>query len=175
MSFESPQEQSIPNLGKIKMKSTDESGHREVDSWTHHRSSQATVECRGGLQEMGLLLLFDDGGILLERNSPVASGSPCSFGVKHSICEGRLYREGNVHVRAGDVTPELAPVEPAEESWTRMDDGDHDGDHDEHDQADRPEEAQESLSCSSALHSWREQEHFQTNHAVFAPCDVKCV
>ena len=43
----------------------------------------------------------------------------------------RLYREENLYnacVRTGDVTQELAPVEPAEESWTRMevDDGQHD-------------------------------------------------
>ena len=47
----------------------------------------------------------------------------------------------NAHVRTGDVTPELAPVEPAEENWTRhaeMDVGD--GDHDEQNEAVQPEE-----------------------------------
>ena len=44
----------------------------------------------------------------------------------------------NAYVRAGDVTPETALVELAEESWTRMDVDD--GDHDEQDEADQPEE-----------------------------------
>ena len=110
------------------------------------------------------------------------------FGTKFSCCFGgpsnfekkntkvwnrhgksiRLYREGNLHnayVRAGDVTPELAPVEPAEESWTRMEVDD--GDRDEQDEADQPEELRTVLAARL--------QHSQTNHAVFAPwCEV-CV
>ena len=61
--------------------------------------------------------------------------------------------------------PELAPVELAKESWTRVD-VDDGGDRDEQDEADQPDE--ESSSCSTATELER-QKHFQTNHAVFAP------
>ena len=50
------------------------------------------------------------------------------------------------YVRAGDVTPELAPVEPAEESWTRMD-VDDGGDRDEQGEADQPEELRRVLAA----------------------------
>ena len=56
--------------------------------------------------------------------------------------KGNLY---NAHVRAGDVTSELAPVEPAEESWTRMDVDD--GDRDEQGEADQPEELRRVLAA----------------------------
>ena len=58
------------------------------------------------------------------------------FFAKHIVWSRRgksvtLYREGNLYnayVRTGDVTQELAPVEPAEDRWTRMevDDGQRD-------------------------------------------------
>ena len=57
-------------------------------------------------------------------------GISSSFGKAQSL-ESSLYREGKLYsayVRTGDVTQEFAPVEPAEESWTRMevDDGQRD-------------------------------------------------
>ena len=87
----------------------------------------------------------------------------------------RLYREGNLYnayVRAGDVKPELAPVEPAEESWIRLEVDD--GDRDEQDEADQPEEPRRVLAARQPTELERQQ-HFETNHAVFAPwCEV-CV
>ena len=72
-------------------------------------------------------ILFEDGGILLERRSLVALEVRAIL-QSHKVWNRhgkniRLYREGNVCnacVRTGDVTQQLAPVEPAEESWTMM-------------------------------------------------------
>ena len=81
----------------------------------------------------------------------------------------RLYREGNLcnaYVRIGNVTQEFAPVEPAEESWTRMevDDGQHDKQEESEDQ---PEELRRVLEARQPIP--------KMNHAVFAPwCEV-CV
>ena len=75
-------------------------------------------------------------------------------------------------MRAGDVTPELAPVEPAEESWTRMEVDD--GDHDEQDEPDQPEELRRVLAARHPIELER-QKHFQRNNAVFAPCCEVCV
>ena len=52
-------------------------------------------------------------------------------------------------MRVGDFTPEVAPVEPAEESWTRMDVDD--GDHDEQDEADQPEELRRVCAARGAI------------------------
>ena len=169
----------IPNLGKIKMKSTDASGVA--------RSS------RGHITEVAKLLLsaaedsrrwdsllFEDGRIFLERNSPVAL-EVLAILKNHRVWNRhgksiRLYREGNLYnayVRAGRVTPELSPVEPAEESWTRLD-VDDGGDRDEQDEADQPEELRRVPAAHQPTEVER-QKHFQTNHAVFAPwCEV-CV
>ena len=127
----------IPNLGKIKMKSTDESGvarsiRGHITEVAKPLLSAAEVSNRMDS------LLFEDGGIPLERKSLVALEIRAIL-KNHRVWNRhgkniRLYREGilyNAYVRTGDVTPELAPVEPAEESWTRpcemdVDDGDHD-------------------------------------------------
>ena len=98
----------------------------------------------------------------LERKSPDALEVRAIL-AKHSVKERslRLYREGilyNTCVRGGDVTPELAPVESPEESWTRMD-VDH-GDHDEQEEADQPE-----YRWASDL---ERQKHFQMSHALGA-------
>ena len=79
----------------------------------------------------------------------------------------------NAYVRPGDVTPELAPVEPAEESWTRPGEMDVDGgDHDEQDEAEQPEELRRVPAARQPTELER-QKHSQTNHAVFAPwCEV---
>ena len=87
----------------------------------------------------------------------------------------RLYREGNLYhayVRTGDVTQELAPVEPAEESWTRME---VDGQRDKQEESeDQPEELGRVLEARQPTELER-QKHPQKNHAVFAPwCEV-CV
>ena len=71
-------------------------------------------------------------------------------------------------MRAGDVTSELAPVEPAEESWTRMDVDD--GDRDEQDAADQPEELRRVLAARQPTELER-QKHFH----VLAPwCEGVC-
>ena len=88
----------------------------------------------------------------------------------------RLYREGNLYnayVRTGDVTQELAPVEPAEESSTTMevDDGQRDKQEESEDQ---PEKLRRVLEARQPTELER-QKHSQMNHAVFAPwCEV-CV
>ena len=125
-------------------------------------------------------LLFEDGGILLERRSPVALEIRAVL-AKHKVwnCRGRsirLYREGNLynaHVRTGNVTQELAPVEPAEETWTRMEVND--GQRDEQVECeDQPEELRRVLEAYQPTELER-QKHSQMNHAVFAPwCEV-CV
>ena len=57
----------------------------------------------------------------------------------------------NAYVRTGDVTPVLAPVELAEESWTRPGEMDlDDGGHDEQDEAEHLEELRRSSSCTPA-------------------------
>ena len=61
-------------------------------------------------------------------------------------------------VRAGDVTPELAPAELGEESWTRMD-VDDGGDRDEQDEADQPEELTRVLAARQPTQLER-QKHF---------------
>ena len=76
-------------------------------------------------------------------------------------------------VRTGDVTQELAPVEPAEESWTRMevDDGQRD---EQKESEDQPEELRRVLGARQPTELER-QKHSQMNHAVFVPwCEV-CV
>ena len=76
----------------------------------------------------------------------------------------------NAHV---DVTQELAPVEPAKESWTRMevDDGQRDK---QVECEDQPEEVMRVLEAHQPTELER-QKYSQTNHAVFAPwCEV-CV
>ena len=102
----------IPNLGKIKRKSTDKSGvarsiRGHITKVAKPLLSAAEVSRRWDS------LLFEDGGILLERNSPVALEVRAIL-AKHRVWNRhgkgiRLYREGNLHnayVRAGDVTPE---------------------------------------------------------------------
>ena len=109
----------------IKMKPTDESG----DSRTHHGSCQTSAERYEGLQEMGL-------SSLRGRRNPFGTKFSCclrglnNFEKKHKVWN-RHYREGNLYnayVRAGVVRSEPAPVDPAKESWTRIevDDGDRD-------------------------------------------------
>ena len=88
----------------------------------------------------------------------------------------RLYREGNLYnayMRTGDVTQELAPVEPADESWTRMevDDGQRDKQEESEDQ---PEELRRVLEARQPTELER-QKHSQMNHAVLAPCCEVCV
>ena len=106
----------IPNLGKIKMKSTDESGiERTLRGWDS--------------------LLSENEGILLERRSPVSLEIRAVL-AKHKVWSRsgrstRLYREGylyNSYVRTCDAAQELEPLESAQESWTRMevDDGQRD-------------------------------------------------
>ena len=107
-------------------------------------------------------------------------GNSSSFGKAHSLesswkehqapPRGNLY---DAYVRTGDVTRELAPVEPAEDSWTRM--GVHDGQRDEQDEsADQPEEFRRVLAARQPTELER-QKIPQTNHVVFASwCEV-CV
>ena len=101
---------------------------------------------------------------MLERRSPVALEIPAV------LAKLRLYREEslyNAYVRTGDVTQELAPVEPAKETWTRMevDDGQRD---DQVECEDQPEEPRRVLEAHQPT-ELEMQKHSQTNHAVFAP------
>ena len=108
---------------------------------------------------------------LRRRRNPLARkfsccvGGPNSFGQAQGLPSSRHQTpppEGNkVYVLAGDVSPELAQVEPAEESWTRLDDGDQV----EQDQADQLEELKR-VSAARQL-SWLErQKPSQMNHAL---------
>ena len=116
----------IPNLVKIKMKSTDESG---IESTHRGNITEVSKPLLGAAEDS---LFFEDGGILLERSSIVSLKIRAVL-AEHKVWSRRgrsirLYHEGNLYnayVRTGDVTQELASVEPAEESWTRMevDDG----------------------------------------------------
>ena len=116
----------IPNLGKIKMKSTDESGvarsiRGHITEVAKPLLSAAEVSRRWDS------LLFKDGGILLERNSLCCFGGPSNFEKSQSL--GSSWQEHQTlprrklaqRVRANWTchSGELAPVEPAEESWTR--------------------------------------------------------
>ena len=89
---------------------------------------------------------------MLERNTPVALEIREVL-AKNKVWSRRgkgvgLYYEGNLYdayVRIGDVTPELAPVEPSS-NWTRMEDDD--GQRDEQDEsADQPEEFRRVLAA----------------------------
>ena len=169
----------IPNLGKIEMKSMDESGiertvRRNITEVSKPLLSAAEASKRWDS------ILFEDGGILLERRSPCCLRGPSNFekaqGLDRHGKNIRLYREGNLYnayVRTGDVTQELAPVEPAEESWTRVevDDGQRDKQEESEDQ---PEELRRVLEAPQPTELER-QKHSKMNNAVFAPwCDV-CV
>ena len=111
---------------------------------------------------------------LVGTKVPYCLGNSSSFGKAQSLesswkehqalPRGNLY---NAYVRTGDVTQELAPVEPAEESWTRMevDDGQHD---EQVECEDQFEELRRVLEARQPTELER-QKHSQTNHAVFAP------
>ena len=170
----------IPNLGKIKMKSTDEGGV------AMSIRSHITEFAKPLLSAAELSRRWDSS--LRGRRNPCETKFSCCFGgpsnfEKHKVWNRhgksiRLYREGNLYkayVRAGDVIPELAPVEPAEESWTRAREMDVDGgDHDDQDEADQPKKLRR-VSAARQPTELERQKHFQTNDAVFAPwCEV-CV
>ena len=58
-----------------------------------------------------------------------------------------LVRLTESYVRAGDVTPELAPVEPAEDSWTTMEVDD--GQREQEESEDQPEELRRVLEAET--------------------------
>ena len=165
----------FPNLGKIKMKSMDESGIDRTVRGNIEEVSKPLLSAAEASKRWDLIL-FEDGGILQERRSLVALKVQAVL-QKHKVWNRhgkkiRLYREGNLcnaHVRTGDVTQKLAPVEPAEESWTRMevDDGQRDKQEESEDQ---PEDLR-SVGSSTA-HRAGEAKHSQMNHAVFA---LRCI
>ena len=70
-----------------------------------------------------------------------------------NLCRGKsisFYREGNLYnayVRTGDVTRELAPVEPAEDSWTTMEVDD--GQREQEESEDQPEELRRVLEAET--------------------------
>ena len=72
MSFESPQEQPFENVGKIKMKSTDESGIERTLRGNITEVSQPLLSA-AEVSKRWNSLLCEDGGILLERSSPVSN------------------------------------------------------------------------------------------------------
>ena len=107
----------IPDLGNIKVKATDESGeqrmlHGHITEVAKPLLSAAEVSSRWDSY------LFEDGGVLLERNSPIAQEVRAVL-ARHDVWNQhgiRLYREGNLYnmyVKAGDLVPMLAPVEAA--------------------------------------------------------------
>ena len=61
----------IPNLGRIKMKSTDESGIERTLQGNITEVSKPLLSA-AEVSKRWDSLLFEDGGILLERNTPVA-------------------------------------------------------------------------------------------------------
>ena len=152
----------IPNLLKIKMKSTDESGIERTLRGNITEVSKPLLSA-AEVSKRWDSLLFEDGGLLLERSSLVALELRAIL-AKHKVWSrrGRLYREGNLYnayVRTGDVTQELAPVEPAEESCTRMEVDDV--------QRDEQEESEDQLEELEARQptELERQRHSQTNYA----------
>ena len=108
---------------------------------------------------------------LLGRNTPVALEIRAVL-AKHKVWSRRgksmpLNREGNLYnayVRAGHVTPELAPVEPSS-SWTRMEVDD--GQRDEQDEsADHLEELRRVLAARQPTELER-QKHSSFKSGVF--------
>ena len=102
----------VPNMGKIKMKSTDESGvARSIRG--HITEIAKPLLSAAENSRIWDSLLFKDGGILLERNFTVSLEVRAIL-KNHRVwdCHGksiRLYREENLHnafVRTGHVTPE---------------------------------------------------------------------
>ena len=134
MSFEWPPGAVLPNLGKIKIKSMHESGIERTVRGNITEVSKPAAECCGGLQKMGLDSLRRWRN-LAGTVFPCCLAGPSNFEKKHKVWNRhgkniRLYVEGilyNAYVRTGDAQ-ELAPVEPAEGSWTMMevDDGQRD-------------------------------------------------
>ena len=112
----------IPNLGMIQMKSTDESGversiHGHITEVAKPLLSAAEVSKRWDSY------LFQDGGIHLERNSPVALAVRARL-AKHRVWKRqgrsiRLHREGNLHnVHASWRCQTRACTGRANRSWT---------------------------------------------------------
>ena len=168
----------IPDLGKIKMKSTDESGLERTLRGNITEVAKPLLSA-AEVSKRWYSLLFEDGGTLLERNTLVASEIRTVL-AKHKVWSRRgkstrLYREGNLYnayVRTGDVTSELAPVEPSS-SWTRMEVDD--GQREEQDEsADQLEELRRVLAARQ-LTELERQKHSPTNHAVFVPWWEVCV
>ena len=112
------------------------------------------------------------------RNSPIALEVRAVLAEHRVWIHGksiRLYRKGhlyNAHVRAGDVTPDLAPVEPPEESWTMMEVDD--GDHDEQDEADQPEELKRVLAARQPTEVERQEYFSDESCCLRTLCEV-CV
>ena len=65
----------IPNLGKIKLKSTDESGFAGLIRGLITDVAKPLLSARCGGSRGDGTLFFEDGGIFLERNSPTAGSS----------------------------------------------------------------------------------------------------
>ena len=164
----------IPNLGKIKMKSMNES---EIERTLRGNITEVakTLLSVAEVSKRWDSVLFEDGGILLERNTSVALEIRAVL-AQHNVWSRRgksirLHREGNLYnayVRTGDVTPELAPVEPSS-SWTRM-------------EVDDGSRMNQRINQRSSGECWprqptelERQKHSQTNHAVFAPWYEVCV
>ena len=91
----------IPNLGKIKMKSTDESGIERTLRGNITEVSKPLLSA-AEISKRWDSLLFEDGTLLLERRSPVALEIRAVL-AKHKVWSGRgriirLYREGNLYM-----------------------------------------------------------------------------
>ena len=123
----------IPNLGKIKMKSMDESGiERTVRGNITEVSKQLLSAAKASKRWDSIL--FENGGILLERRSPVALEVRAILR-KHKVwnCHGKNMQGQLVQCMCANWRCHT------EESWTRMevDDGHRDKQEESEDQ---PEE-----------------------------------
>ena len=162
----------IPNLGKIKMKLTDESGIKRTVRGNITEVAKPLLSA-AEVSKRWDSLLFEERGILLERNTPVALEIRAVL-AKHKVWSHRgksirLYREGklyNAYVRAGDATPGACTFK-----WRKL----------TMDNVTSRMNLRINLRSSGecwplvSSQSWRRQKHSQTNHAVFAHwCEV-CV
>ena len=166
----------IHNLGMIKMKSTDESGvARSIRG--HITEVAKPLVGAAEVSRRWDSLFVEDGGLLFWNAFPLLLwrseqfGKITEFGIVMARASDINEKETcTTRMRTGDVTPELTPVKPAGESWTRPGEMDvDDGDHVEQDEAEQPEELRRVLAARQ-LHRAGEAETF--SHKSCCVCTV---